>query len=204
MATESDTQQWSTAVVSYSVNDDLTLSLTSRIRLENDISEVKDLLVGPALALRVTPNLSLGFGYDHIHDYRPDTDNENRPWQSVTLSHRTAQPSLHSRLRLDERMIDGVDGTIFRARYRLRGTYDLAARPWYLAASDEVFVNLNSESGGPRSGFSQNRLYLGMGRSLWDRTNLEFGYQWGYQERRGENLVTHAILLTLSLSLGGP
>ena len=203
-ATHSDSQLWSTAVVNYQVNDSLTLSFTGRLRFDDDVTRTEDLLLGPSVTLATAPNVSVGAGYNHIHDYRPDSDNENRFWQALTLRHRSAGPALSSRFRLDERLVQGVDKPIFRARYRLRGTYDLNWHRWYAAASDEVFANLNSDDGGPKSGFSENRLYGGLGRPLGERFAIELGYQWGYKNRRGENLVTHALLATLTLNLGGP
>jgi len=95
--------------------------------------------------------------------------------------------------------VGATDATV----YRLRGTYDLNWQCWYAATSDEIFANLNSDEGGPKSGFSENRLYGGLGRPFGDRFAIELGYQWRYKNSRGENMITHALLATLTLSLGG-
>lgn len=203
IAAESDTQQWTTATIKYEINRDVSASLTSRIRFDDDISHKKDLLVRPGLAVKATPNLTLGLGYDHLHAFPSSSRDENRLWQSMSLEHRLSKPALSSRLRLDERFIEGISGVILRARYRLRATYELADGPWYLAGSDEVFANLNSKGEGPVGGFEQNRLFLGLGREIVGHLKLEMGYQWGYQERRSEDLLTHSILVNFSIRTGG-
>ena len=202
-AADSDTQQWTTATIDYAIDRDVVASLTSRIRFEDDISEKKDLLIGPSFAIKAPQNLTVGLGYDHLHAFPAGSSDENRIWQSLSLEHRASRPVLSSRLRLDERIIEGIDGVIFRARYRLRATYGLVEGPWYLVGFDEVFANLNSKGEGPVGGFEQNRLFFGLGGQVAARVKLEMGYQWGYQERRGEDLVTHTILVNFLVFAGG-
>jgi hypothetical protein len=48
------------------------------------------------------------------------------------------------------------------------------------------------------SGFEQNRVFAGLGRTFWGDLWLETGYQWGYQENSGApNQVTHSLILNL-------
>jgi hypothetical protein len=51
-----------------------------------------------------------------------------------------------------------------------------ATNRWQAVAYDEVFWNLNSTPNGPKSGFDQNRLYLGGAHNFDRHMRVELGY----------------------------
>ena len=67
-----------------------------------------------------------------------------------------------SRSRLEERWIQHVSDTAFRARTMMRADFPLPMLPsWSFVTFDEIFVNMNGVSGGPEGGFDQNRFFIG-------------------------------------------
>lgn len=99
---------------------------------------------------------------------------------------------------MDQRFVEGVGGVVLRGRYRLRATHPVGSARWYLAGSDEAFVNLNDRGEGPIDGFEQNRLRGAFG---WrgKRWRIEAGYEWQYarrRERSGEH--RHVTFVELS------
>ena len=196
---EDDTQQWTSASVTHSLDDKVSLSFSSRIRFDEDVSRKKDLLLAPGLSYALSPSLSLGGGYVHLHAFPSGSSSENRAWQQIGLVEKLQGVSVGNRLRLEQRFVEDVSGAILRARYRLRLDAPLGGSRWALVGSDEVFVNLNSQGEGPVGGFEQNRLYGGLGFRVTERLRLEGGYQWEYKENRGsESENIHAILVGFS------
>jgi hypothetical protein len=47
---------------------------------------------------------------------------------------------------------------------------------WSVVACDEPFFNLNTVNNGPRGGFNQNWLFLGINRRFNNHLNAEVGY----------------------------
>lgn len=198
-ATEEDTQQWTTLTVERRVDDRFTVSLASRVRFDDDISRAKDLLFRPAVEVEILPPVSLGLGYDYIYSYGSNSSTEHRIWEQASVELDPGHLSISNRLRFEQRFIENVDGVVVRARYRLRLEHPLSDPAWKVIASDEVFANLNNQGAGPVSGFEQNRLFGGVGRTFWDRMWIEAGYQLGYSEERSQqDQITHSLLVNVT------
>lgn len=147
-------------------------------RIGNNVSEIDQLLLRPAVGYQVTPHLSLWQGYAWVNDYQPSYQDEHRSFQQAVYTTPVFQTSLTSRTRLEERWIRGDPGTGLRAREMIRLSVPLAgSKAWSLVLYDEVFVNLNSVRGGPQSGFDQNRAFIGVNRMLSPHVNVDLGYQ---------------------------
>lgn len=102
-------------------------------------------------------------------------------------------------------MLDSVPETAWRARVLIRAERVLNGGPWYAVAYNEGFVSLNSPKGGPRSGYDQNRSFIGVGKD-GPRAKVEGGYQYIWMKRYGAKdagihcLVVNAFLWPLGRS----
>ncbi len=197
--TENDWQQWSTLTFKHQFTPEIGASLGLRMRFDDDISRAKDLTIRPAIVVKGADGMNLGVGYDHIEALPHGATNEDRAWQSIDYEFQMIGIPLGHRFRVEERFIEDVSGVVVRARYRLRLKHDLTDSPWYIEGSDEVFMNLNKQDGGPESGFDQNRIFLGMGRDLSPRVGLKFGYQSAYKDRSGEDRIDHTLILNFTI-----
>ncbi len=147
-------------------------------RVGDDLSEMRQLLIRPAVGYQVTKALSLWQGYAWVADFLPTFRSENRLYQQ--LQYRTAVHgfNLLSRSRLEERFIEDTSGVAIRARTMLRVGYPFGrAKAWSVVLYDEVFINLNSIQNGPEGGFDQNRAFGGVNYKLSGHVNVDAGYQ---------------------------
>ncbi len=197
-----DTQLWSGVTLEHAVTPNVAVNFTTRTRFDEDISHAKDLLVRPWLSVKATEGLSFGLGYDHIEPFPSDANPEDRVWQQLGFKLGIFDLPVSGRIRLEERFLEDVDTIIFRSRWRLKLEIPIPDEDWYFTSFNEIFVSHNSDSEGPESGFDQNRLFFGLGRNLFDRVKAEFGYQWGYDRKRGENENIHALILNLKIRTG--
>ena len=89
---------------------------------------------------------------------------EHRIWQQLTWSPKLEPLTLSSRTRLEQRFLDTGDDLGWRFRQFVKGTIPIAGNSQlFLSVYDEVFFDLNGTDWGQSSGFSQNRLFLGLG-----------------------------------------
>lgn len=201
-STDSDLQQWSTVNFIHPITSEVDALFGLRVRFDDDISNAKDLTLRPGIIVKGMGGISLGLGFDHVQGLSKGDSNENRAWQSIGYDHGILDIHAAHRIRLEERFLEGISGTIVRARYRLGFRNELPDSPWYLTGSNEVLVNLNSQGEGPVRGFEQNRIFLGMARELTAGVRFEFGYQLTYEEKRRENEIVHSLILKFTALAG--
>ena len=102
--------------------------------------------------------------------------NETRLWQQLMLTDKLGPLSLLGRARLEERAFEGAPDPALRARAMLRAVYTLPTedRAWGIVAFDELFVGLLGPEG--RTGFDQNRAFLGVLHKMTPWLSVEGGY----------------------------
>ncbi|MBX9878443.1 MAG: DUF2490 domain-containing protein [Candidatus Obscuribacterales bacterium] len=159
-------------------------------RINNNVQRFDQLLVRPAIGFRFLRNGYVYNGFCWISNYNIPgriPANEYRIFQQALFNNewntRVGKFVITNRTRLEERLSDFVNGCAIRARHQVRGTYTIGKTNWYLAGSNELFINLNSLQTDIKSGFDQNRLYAGVGRNISKHTSVELGYQWQYVNR---------------------
>jgi hypothetical protein len=206
-ATDNDFQLWPAGRIHHAVNEDWSISFMARGRFDEDASHTKDNQLRPDVCWRIVDHvpfidsLTVMAGYDYLHSF--DGRDEHRAWQSAHHAVEHQKLRLVHRVRLDERFIEDIGPTIFRFRYRLSTSYPFGDSEWYGFASEEVFANLNDGNEGPRGGFEQNRLRIGVGRRLFGRLRVEGGYDFQYAKGRSSaDELRHVVFMEFSLSTG--
>ncbi|MEM7223062.1 MAG: DUF2490 domain-containing protein [Pseudomonadota bacterium] len=195
---DDDLQQWSVLKVTHPLDERIDLSLMLQGRFADDISEVDVVIVRPDIGYHLSDHVTLFLGYDYYDRPQPGEDSENRVWEQLGIKHRVGDLAIANRLRVEQRIIENVDGVTVRARYRLRLAHPLGDPDWEAIAFNEVFANLNQEPGGPAEGFEQNRLFGGLGYQIRPGLELEAGYMW----RREPSASDHILVLGLYLDTG--
>lgn len=154
---------------------------------------------------RFTPSVVAHVGYAWVPVFPEDgarTD-EHRVWQQAVIGFKLgASSSFAVRPRLEQRFFDRGGDMGLRARLFLRGDHTLSAdAPWIVAATNELFVNLNDVDAGPQGGFDQNRLFVGVGIRASDGTRAELGPMLTYSRvAGGDDLLLGILAINLFFS----
>ncbi len=200
-----DFRLWSPVYLTFPLSPTFVGYMEVNPRFGDDVSELDQLLLRPAIGYKLTDHLSLWQGYAWIGNYQPRFSEEHRVFQQLLYKRTFPFVKLLSRSRLEERFIDNADGTSVRARTMLRGDFPLPHVPdWAVVVYDEIFVNLNAVGNGPDSGLDQNRFFLGMNHRFTDQFNMDLGYQMQALNNRSSGLINqinHIILLQFFINL---
>jgi len=200
-----DFRLWSPVYVTVPLSRSFIGYMEVNPRFGDDVSELNQLLLRPAIGYKLTDHWSLWQGYAWVGNYQPVFSEEHRVFQQLIYSRKFPISKLLSRSRLEERIIENADGTAIRARTLLRGDFPLPQAPaWAIVAYDEIFVNLNTVGNGPEAGLDQNRFFLGMNRKFGENFNVDLGYQVQAINNRQSGLINqinHVILLQMFINL---
>ena len=203
---QEDTQAWASVVASGAVRGDLFVWLEAQARATDDVGGGSQIILRPAIGARIGRDAHAVAGYAFV---RTDpavgaTTREHRPWQQVQFVplRRRGAPLLISRTRLEQRMVEGRDGTGWRLRQFVRAQLPIArAGTIQAVAFTEGFLNLNTTRWGVRDGIDQWRTFVGVGFPVAARARLEPGYLNQRVFRPGNDRVNHVLSGTLFVRL---
>lgn len=183
-AAEEGLRFWMPVQVIHPLTDKLSFSMQAEIRLQDDISEFSELVLKPGLNYHFNEHWGLSGGYKYIDKY--ESANESDIWQEPFYATHYGTTLVKYQLRLEERLIKGIDGVLPRIRFLTHVTYPLGDTPYYLATWGAIRVNLDDKGVGPVSGFEQMRFYAGLGYHLNELTQVELGYLFRYEKERND------------------
>jgi hypothetical protein len=192
-------------------------------RIGDDVTNIDQLLLRPAIGYKLTDNIAIFQGYAWIGNFnqphkppQPSFIGENRIWQQVNYTEKFGSVKFLARTRLEERFIDHAAGTAVRFRQMFKVTVPIPQAPdWAFVTFDEIFINLNSvgtfdefthgQTKGPGSGIDQNRLFVGINRTFTSWLNVDIGYQNQMLNQRqlpgNANLINHILMLNFYITL---
>ena len=152
-------------------------------RLFDDTDGFGQSIVRPGIGFDICENSALwaGYGWIRTSPIRGDDIDEHRIWQQWTWSRSAAPFKVAARTRFEQRLIESAGDTGLRLRQFVRAQKDLGPGPCStrtFVVWDELFIALNDTDWGQRSGFDQNRIFVGFGfkkhhSSTW---RVEVGY----------------------------
>jgi len=199
-AAEDDGRLWLTGSTRVGLPAAFSASLLLQTRFSDDIGEFERLVIRPSLGRSLGAGFSAAIGYG-AHIIEEPTDKvEHRAWQQLSFEHRASFLNVVHRLRLEQRFLEGVDGTALRLRYLLGGSVPLFSSPLRASLRNELFFDLNSKRAGPDSGFGETRFFAGLSHPLGTALTLEGGYQLQYVDGRNQDAANHTLILSLSHS----
>ena len=206
-ATAQDVQSWNTLVAQGPIDGRVMLWAEVQSRFTQDAARLGVVIGRIGLGVRLKHDIDLHAGYQYQYDTPAPgiTRDEHRFWQQVTapVLRRDNGFALITRWRLEERTIVGANDLGWRLRMQWRVVQPLhgkgTAGP---LVQSETFFALNSTDWGARSGFDQQRSFVGWLQPLSPHLNLEVGYMHQYLNRPGSNPGNHIINLTLNRRLG--
>lgn len=150
-------------------------------RLFDDNDGFGQSIIRPGIGLDVGKNSALwaGYGWIRTSPILGDDIDEHRIFQQWTWSKAADPFKFAARTRFEQRLIESFDDTGLRLRQFVRGQKNLGpCSKRTFVVWDELFIALNDTDWGQRSGFDQNRVFVGFGfkKHHSSRWRVEVGY----------------------------
>lgn len=168
-------------------------------RLFDDNDGFGQSIIRPGIGLDVGKSSTLwaGYGWIRTDPILGEAIDEHRIWQQWTWSHKLDPFKFAARTRFEQRFFESTDDTGLRIRQFVRAQKNLGAcsRRTFVVW-DELFIALNDTDFGQRSGFDQNRIFVGFGfkrhhSSPW---RVEVGYMNQSVNQRGPTDRSNHVL----------
>jgi hypothetical protein len=164
----------------------------------------------PGVVYALRPDLHVTAGYAYTRSY-PYGDfpvqaafPEHRIYQQLTKKHPFQSLRIQHRVRLEQRFVgnSNLEPRSWtyqnRFRYMLRAEVPLTSEDrWYLPISDEILIGIPPNLGA--RAFDQNRLYVGIGRSI-SGAKVEVGYMNQFLGQRNGRVFEFNNTLVFSVS----
>ena len=199
-ATDDALEYWFEPSFEFDLDDDTSAEIATAFRFrdfEND-GRSDTYYVRGWLKQKLSDSITVAGGAE----YRENSpgNNEKRLLQQVSGSYGI----LRSRVRLEERFVDGNDGRMgLRLRTRLGVSGDLTEDGrWGAQANTEMFWTIRSNSDGGQDGLTGVRTQIGVSYQINDTFDLSLSYlrEQSLRDNR-EDRVSHVPLVSLDVSL---
>ena len=175
-------------------------------RFLGDDFELFQAVIRPGVGRQLNEQQSVWLGYAWIGERIPGLDfHENRIWEQWMLTEDYRDATLQFRTRLEQRFVSVGSQVGWRFRQLFRVQTPVAGSPNLLwVAWDEIFFHLNDTDWGARTGYNQNRVFVGLGRiptsNARRRTEIGYLYQQINVAEDGADLSNHILSINLFFS----
>ena len=192
----------------HKVNEKYSIHTEAQLRLYEPVSNFFQLLPRLGFNYHINSYSTLTAGYALIPSSSFDktedlqiTSLENRIWQQFVLKNFIGRVKFYHRYRFEQRWIESnspenvtSNKYLSRLRYFIKllvplNNDDIIEKTVYLAAYNEIFMNLSSAP------FDQNRLYFALGYNLSKNICLETGYQSRWTPSSRYDLLQFSLFL---------
>ena len=151
------------------------------LRFLEDTDGFNQSIVRPGIGRKIGGNWTAwaGYGWIHTSPIAGDDYDEHRLWQQLTWFHNLGSWTFALRPRLEQRLVETGDDLGWRYRQLVRAQRNFPVFPRFsFVAWDEFFYHLNDTDWGGKTGFDQNRVFVGLGvkRHAHSRLRSEIGY----------------------------
>lgn len=179
-------------------------SMDTQPRWRQEGRQFDQLILRPAVFLRLDDQRSLWLGFDTIYTH-PDGQpvfKEQRLWQQFQWQFAPSDDlSVMSRTRLEQRKREDFADLGHRLRQMVRISTPSRWQPqlsWVVF--DELFIHLNDTDWGVRRGIDQNRLFLGVNWRFDAQTNMDIGYLNQWVQGRTLDRENHVLMTTVRMN----
>jgi len=201
--TREDEQVWLNATVTGPVAGNIIYFAEVQPRFADGVSRLGQLILRPAIGVKLAPNLTVYQGYAHvvlpIENGRDR--NEERSFQQVSWTiAKGRRGELSSRTRMEQRWLSTGGDTGWRLREMIRAETPLGRDSRSIAALGwvEGFFALNDTDWGAKKGFDQIRGFAGLEIPLKGASTIEAGYLNQTVNAAGNRTnINHVASLTL-------
>lgn len=198
--TPDDFQAWGVLNGTYHFNDKWFGYGEFQGRYSDNLGDVRELQVKPAIGYHFTPELTGMIGYGHI-EVNNGTEwlDEDRLWEQMSYKMKFGDLTLTSRTRMDHRWLSNDQDVSHRFRQQFKAEHPIFESKFYLTGSNEVLVNLN-DTDTKSQGLDQNRTFGGVGYKINDNIKVETGYQLQYVPKTISDQFNNIWVTTVGFS----
>jgi len=183
----------------FAVNSWLNLSEKVRIKQEVHIrrseflGEWQQILLRPAVFYKLGESVSAAFGYTKVWNYPYSRSNdviipEDNLWQEIAVTQKFKKAKLTQSYRYELRWIGNVEANeitgrrfVNRLRYRVTYQHNLGDNGLFWKSYFELFTNITNNY--RTVTFNQYWGYIGLGKKLSNKVNLQIGFMRQYLRR---------------------
>lgn len=175
-------QFWPVAIVNVKLGQKWRSGFEITPRSGDDTLNTQTLLIRTWGTYQVSSEVAVSIGYAYVAEDLvlsgvPQEVIENRIFQTVLWEKRMGDHLVNVRAVFEQRFIEIFDEVAHRLRLRAGYTRFLGERDqWIMQTSAEFFLNLNSMTVGPRQGWDQTRLLVGVGYQVGKNTRFFLNY----------------------------
>lgn len=225
---QSQTNGWLASFNTIKTGKKTSLHVDVQWRSADQLHYTQTFLSRAGLNYHINKKLTLTAGYAFIHNYRNISGadgylNEHRIWQQLLVNQRIGSINIAHRIRLEQRFLPQATvennelkrtGSIYANRFRYFSRALLPfktesgamsdvpfSKGFFVAAQDEVFLNIGNKENVNGKTFDQNRLYFAVGYRLNKSFDMEAGYMNQYINGRSADVNNHIIQLASYLRL---
>ena len=179
--------------------------LDGQYRYLDTDSNPRQAVIRPAIGFAANDTLKLwaGYAYLQLRISNVGTADEHRLYQDAIWRLKAGSNStVMLRSRIEERWIERFSdvGWRFRQLAMLQRPFNFNSK-FSAILSEELLISLNDTDWGERSGFDQNRLFIGIGYQLNPIASLQVGYQNQYIDNvRGSDLMNNLAMLGVNFN----
>ena len=178
-------------------------SFDAIVRSRDGVSALDVASLRPALYYTLTSHSTLGGGYGFVLSYPAGGGvmTEHRIYGVYTWNHPAGGGTVSVRVRLEDRLIEGNSGPLWRFRPQVRFMCPIrSGSRLSLVAWEELNLHLNTTTLRPR-GVDQNRYFTGVAIAWSPRLRIEAGYLNQYIPGHGAaNGMNHIVSSTLAMT----
>ncbi|RVT98193.1 DUF2490 domain-containing protein [Mucilaginibacter limnophilus] len=213
-AQSSQSTVWGAWFHTQRLSDKWGVAFDGQFRSADDVKYLRNILLRPSVAYYFDNNhvASLGYAYIGTNGRSPLDEKTFRPesriWEQFVISHKVGRNiSLSHRFRLEQRFLGNTstgdaesNDNLFsqRFRYFVRGIVpfkkdSVFSKGIYLAAQNELFLNLQNKSKLNDSFYDQNRAFIAIGYRFSKKFDIEAGYLNHYSKSPNSIYITNHV-----------
>ncbi|HEY0842065.1 DUF2490 domain-containing protein [Methylotenera sp.] len=157
--------------------------------------------IRPGLYYQFSNTVYIGGGYAYNLGFNNSNQHthEQRLWEDISATLLDSNSyKVQERTRFEHRQFEHQGEISTGLRQLIKLSFQLST-DYTAIITDEAYFNLNNTAQ-VKSGFDQNRLFLGVGRKILTTTNLEVGYLNQYVAISTPDRMNHVIAININQS----
>ena len=164
--------------ITYTVSPDWRLNFFGELREDHNVGRFDNSIFRPIVQYEFVPHWRIGAGYVQFQSWQSPYNAERGPFQDLYYQDKFGDFVLLSRLRFNQTFGDTNPAVLVTSAFFEAITYQVPGSAWSATLSNEIYVALKTDGyPGFRTGFFENKAFVGMGYTVDSHMTLVGGYE---------------------------